>query len=330
MRIFVYALREGDERACLERFSRELGFEYEATNDYPAYDNLNYVKGFDGVSIITNPIDANMLDGLYDRGIKYLATRSIGYEHIDVAYAYKIGMRVSHVTYAPNSVANYAIMLMLIACRKIPYIMKAAENQDFSLDPNKLGKELSHCTVGVVGTGNIGECLVRHLYGFGCEILMYDPYEKKELKPLGRYVDLDTLYRESDIITLHAPATKDNYHMIRDEMIQKMKDGVIIVNTARGSLIDTSSLIVGLETGKVGFAALDTIEHEEGLYYLNRAGDILGRHRDRAILRSFPNVFMSPHTAFYTDEAVADMVGNSCKALQAFINGQDTPFEVPH
>ena len=152
-------------------------------------------------------------------------------------------------------------------------------------------------------------------------------YENDEVKQYAQYTDLETLYKECDIITLHAPATEDNYHMIGTDAIAKMKQDVMIINCARGALIDTDALIDGIESGKVGFAGLDVVEHESGLYYFDRMGEPL--HNPRlAILRSYSNVVVSPHTAFYTDEAVANMAENSIIGAIKFMNGEDTPYLV--
>jgi len=217
-------------------------------------------------------------------------------------------------------------MLMLMACRNLPYILEKSKLQDFSLK-GKIGKELSRCTVGVVGTGKIGETVIRHLSSFGCRLLAYDLYPKASLEGLAEYTSLKTLYAKSDIITLHVPGTAENTHMVDAGAIRSMKDGVILVNAARGSLIDTDALIEGLESGKIGYAALDTIEEEAGLYYLNREGDILG-NRHRSILSGFPNVILSPHMAFYTEEAVEDMVRNAVYGLIQFEKGEENPFAV--
>ena len=235
-------------------------------------------------------------------------------------------MRVANVSYSPNSVANYTIMLMLMACRKLPYIMKKDEVQDFSLS-GKMGKELSLCTVGVIGTGKIGETVIAHLSGFGCRILAYDLYEKESVKQYAEYVDLDALYRESDIITIHVPGMEENRHMISDDAFAKMKDGVILINAARGMVMDSEALMRALDSGKVGYAALDTIEDERGLYYLNHEGVVLG-NRERSLLKGYSNVLLLSHMAFYTDQAISDMVGNSIRALAAFARGEDSPFEV--
>lgn len=326
MKIFVYAMREFDELKYFEECREKYGITFDYTTAYPAPDNLSLAEGYDAVSVITNPIDRETLRTFSEMGVKYLATRSIGYEHIDVEAAGHFGIRVCHASYSPNSVANYTIMLMLMACRNIGYILEKSRLQDYSLG-GKIGKELSLCTVGVVGTGKIGETVIRHLSGFGCRMLAYDLYEKESVKQYAEYVTLDRLYQESDIITLHVPGMTENYHMLDEKAFEKMKDGVMLVNAARGMLVDTDALIAALESGKVGFAALDTVEEENGLYYLNREGDIIA-NRHRAVLGAFPNVILSPHMAFYTEQAVSDMVGKTVEAMVLLSEGKESSLEV--
>ncbi|MCR5778206.1 MAG: lactate dehydrogenase [Lachnospiraceae bacterium] len=326
MRLFAFAIREYDEKIYLEQICSELNIEYGYTSDYPSLNNLQLAKGYDAISIITNPIDSKMLDILKEYGIKAISTRSIGYDHIDYNYAKEIGIKICNVSYSPNSVANYTIMMILMACRKIDYIMKKCALQDFSLNGN-CGRELSLSTVGVIGTGRIGEALIKHLSGFGCRILAYDLYEKESVKQYAEYVNLDELYAQSDIISLHVPGLPENNHMICAESISKMKDGVILVNAARGMLIDTPALIDGLNSGKIGFAALDTFENEKGLYYLSYQDKVLN-NKDFHLLSGMPNVMLSPHMAFYTDEAVSDMVANSVKGLLSAVNNEESPFIV--
>lgn len=326
MKLFAFSLREYDEKIYFEKICNELNIEYGYTSDYPSLDNLHLTKGYDAVSIITNPTDSKMLDIYKSYGVKAISTRSIGYDHIDYEYAKSIGIKVCNVSYSPNSVANYTIMMILMACRKIDYIMKKSALQDFSLNGN-CGRELSLSTVGVIGTGRIGEALIKHLSGFGCKILAYDLYQKDNVKQYAEYVSLDELYANSDIISLHVPGLPENYHMIDSESIAKMKDGVIIVNAARGMLIDTDALVSGLYSSKIGFAALDTFEDEKGIYYLSFQDKILN-NKAFHLLNGMPNVMLSPHMAFYTDEAVCDMVGNSVKGLMCAVNNQESPFIV--
>ena len=326
MKMFVFSMRTFDELPCFEKYCPQYGIEYDYTTETPCMDNLELAKGYDVVNVITTVFDQPMLKKLHDMGVKCIATRTIGYDHIDVDYAKSLGMGVIHISYSPNSVADYAIMMMLMGLRRMPHIMERANIQDYTLK-GKIGRELPDCTVGVIGTGRIGRTVIRHLSGFGCKMLAYDLYENEEVKQYAEYTDLDTLLKNSDVITLHAPATDDNYHMIDAAAIEKMKKDVVIINCARGALMDTDALIDGIESGKVGFAGLDVVEHESGLYYFNRMGEPL--HNPKlAILRSYSNVLVSPHTAFYTEEAVANMAENSIIGAMKYMNGEDTPYLV--
>lgn len=326
MKLFVYSMREFDELPFFDKFCKKYQVEYKYTTQTPCLENMELARGYDVIDIITTVIEPAMLDKLHEMGVKCIATRTVGYDHIDVAYARSLGMGVIHVSYSPGSVADYTIMLMLMGCRKIKHIMERAAIQDYTLK-GKMGRELSDCTVGIIGTGRIGRTVMKHLSGFGCKILAYDIYENEEAAEYGRYVDWNTLIRESDIISLHTPATEENYHMIDAAAIHNMKQKVMIINCARGALIDTDALIEGIESGKIGFAGLDVVEHESGLYYFNRMGEPL--HNPKlAILRSYSNVVVSPHTAFYTDEAVANMAENSITGAMKFMNGEETPFEI--
>lgn len=326
MKLFAYALRKYDELGYLDACAREMGFEYGWTSEYPSLDNAKLARGYDALCIITNPMPAELLDAFHEEGVKNLATRTIGYEHIDVTHVYELGMRVANAPYPPEGVANYAIMLLLMAQRKVKLLSRQSLAQDFSLR-GKLGKDVSTSTVGIVGTGRIGATVVKHLAGFGCKLLAYDPHPNPEVAKLATYVDLDTLYAESDAITLHAPGLPENHHMVDAASFAKMKRGVTIVNAARGMLVDTQALIEAIESGQVGAAALDTIEREEDLCYLDRSRDVLP-NRDRAVLMAFPNVIVSPHMAFYTAEDVEAMICNAASALLAFERGEKTPFEV--
>lgn len=330
MKIFAYALREFDEKEFFDRFSKEFNCEYGYSTDYPCPENVELARGYDAISATPCDLSADMLERFYNVGVRYIATRSIGVDHINVEKAKELGMGISHVSYAPETVADYAIMLMLMCCRKICPILERAKMQDYTLK-GKMGKDLSDCTVGVIGTGQIGKTVIKHLSAFGCNILAYDLYPSKECASHAQYVSLEELYKKSDIITLHAPSTDENYHMLNRETFALMKEDVIIINTARGALIDTEALIEALEFGKVGHAALDVLEHEAGLYYTNRVGDVIN-NRTMAMLRSFPNVILSPHTAFYTGKVVQDMAYKSIKSVHDMINHVENPLVIltPH
>lgn len=326
MKIFAYAMREFDEKGFFEKYSKELGCEYGYTTEYPSPENVELARGYDAISATPCNLDAEMLDRFYAVGVRYVATRSIGVDHIDLEHAKKLGMGVCHVSYAPETVADYSIMLMLMCCRNICHILERSKVQDYTLK-GKMGRDICDCTVGVIGAGQIGRTVIKHLSAFGCRILAYDLYPNEETSKIAEYVSLDQLYAQSDIITLHAPATAENYHLLNEEAFAKMKQDVIIINTARGTLIDTAALIKAIENGKIGHAALDVLEQENGLYYANRMGEPIPNH-DLAILRSFPNVILSPHTAFYTEKVVRDMAYKCMKGVLDMMNHVDNPLIV--
>ena len=326
MKIAFYQMRPFDEQAYIEQFSREFGIDYVTIPGAPCPENLDKAAGCDAVSQNPCEILPEYVEAWARMGVKYLLCRSIGYDHIPLETAKKLGMRVAHSHYPPEGVANYAIMLMLMCTRKMNQTMLRAAAQDYTL-PGKMGKDLSNCTVGVIGTGKIGRTVIAHLQGFGCKILAYDLYQSDEVAQMAEYVPLDELYARSDVITLHTNATAANRHMIDANAIAKMKNGVVLINTARGTLIDPEALVNGLESGKIGAAGLDVVENENGLFYFNHMGDAL-QNRELAMLRSFPNVIFTPHTAFYTDVNVASMVESAFKAVRAMADGEQTPLEV--
>lgn len=218
------------------------------------------------------------------------------------------------------------MLLMLMSIRKMKRIIQREEINDFSL-PGIQGQEMHNFTVGVIGTGRIGRSVIRDLSGFGCKIYAYDLHENDEVKKYAQYVSMNEIYEKCGMITLHMPLTESNFHMIDAAAIEKMQDGVIIINTARGRLIDTKALIAGWESGKIGAAGLDVIEDEFGMYYFDRKSDILSK-RDLYILRGFPNVVVTPHLAFYTDQAVSDMVKHSIESCYFHEQGKTDPWRI--
>jgi D-specific alpha-keto acid dehydrogenase len=238
-------------------------------------------------------------------GVTYISTRSIGYNHIDLGYAERVGISVENVAYSPDSVADYTLMLMLMAVRHAKSMVRRAEVHDYRLNDVR-GKELRDLTVGVVGTGRIGAAVMDRLRGFGCRVLAYDNRPKTS----AEYVPLDELLRQSDIVTLHTPLNVDTHHLLNRRRIRQMKHGAFVVNTGRGALLDTEALIPALESGRLSGAALDVLEGEEGIFYADCRNEPI---ESQSLLRlhKLPNVLISPHTAYYTDHALSDTVESS-------------------
>ncbi len=327
MKVTVYNCRSFDEKELFEKYGKELGMELVLCPDAPDKENAVLARESECIDIITSKMPAELLKVFAGYGVKYVTTRTIGYDHIDVKAARELGMTVANAPYGPCGVADYTVMLILMTIRKMKRIIERTNIQDYSLAGIQ-GRELKDLTVGVIGTGRIGRTVLKDLSGFGCRLLAYDLFENEEVKNSGvSYVTLEEMWRQADVITLHTPLTDDNYHMINSEAISKMKDGVMIINTARGGLIDSAALISGIESGKIGGAGLDVVENEFGLYYYDHKSDILN-NRELAVLRGFPNVTVSHHMAFYTDDCVDTVVRDSLLGCKYFVEGKENPWEV--
>lgn len=326
MKIFVYSYRDFDEAEFFTKYSKEYNIELGICREAPTLENAYLAEGYKYISILTTPINSELIKRFYDMGIKMISTRTIGYDHIDCKTAERLGICVSNASYSPNCVADYTIMLMLMSIRKMKRIIERAAINDFSLKGIH-GKELPNFTIGIIGTGKIGSTVIKYLSGFGCKIYAYDLYTNDNVKKYAEYTDLETIFNQCDMISLHMPLNDDNFHMINEKTIKKMKDNVVIINTARGALIDSKALIKGIESGKIGAAALDVIENEFGLYYYDLKSDILN-NQELYILRGFPNVIVTPHMAFYTDEAINNMVLSSVKSCYLTENKKENPWKV--
>jgi D-specific alpha-keto acid dehydrogenase len=303
-----------DEAALFREMAPRFGVRPAITEAAVSAANVGLVGGNRCISVghKTRITDATLL-ALSRAGVRYISTRSIGCNHIDVAYAGSVGIAVGNVAYSPDSVADYTLMLMLMAVRHAKATVRRADVHDYRLHDVR-GRELRDLTVGVVGTGRIGSAVIDRLRGFGGRILAHDRC------PKAGQVPLDDLLRQSDIVTLHTPLTADTHHLLDRRRIEGMKPGAFVINTGRGSLLDTEALVAALESGRLGGAALDVLEGEEGVFYADC--------RDRAIdgkpllrLQELPNALISPHTAYYTDHALSDTVENSIINCLTFESG---------
>ncbi|MGW7565057.1 D-lactate dehydrogenase VanH [Streptomyces tendae] len=303
--ITVYGCGQ-DEAVLFREMAPRLGVRTTLTEAAVSEDNAELASGIQCVSVgHKTPVTPAVLLSLRRAGVTYISTRSIGCNHIDVEYATRIGITVENVVYSPDSVADYTLMLMLMAVRNAKATVRRADLHDYRLNEAR-GKELRDLTVGVIGTGRIGAAVVDRLRGFGSRVLAHG----SRSTTTADYVPLDVLLRSSDIVTLHVPLSPDTHHLLGERRIRQMKGGAFVINTGRGPLIETEALVSALESGRLSGAALDVVEGEEGIFYAD--------WRDRPIentllprLQSMPNVLISPHTAYYTDHALRDTVENS-------------------
>jgi D-lactate dehydrogenase len=280
--------------------------------------------GFDVVCPFVNDrLDADALQVLHAGGVKLIALRSAGYNHVDLEAAAKIALPVVRVPeYSPYAVAEHAVALLLALNRKLHRAASRVREANFSLD-GLVGFDLHGKTVGVIGTGRIGTVMATIMRGFGCRLLAFDRQPNQTLiddLPL-RYVDLPELYRQSDVISLHVPLTPKTRHLIDADALRSMKRGVVIINTGRGALIDTPALVEALKQGHVGAAALDVYEEEEGLFFRDLSDQVL---QDDVLARllTFPNVLVTAHQGFLTREALANIAETTLANVRSFERGE--------
>ena len=275
MKILFYDTQSYDRESfdrTKEQFP-EIEVEYLKTG--LAARTASLAKGYDAVcAFVNSDVGTKTVEALHEAGVKLILMRCAGFNNVDLKTAAKYGIDVRRVPgYSPEAVAEHAMTLAMTVNRHMHKAYTKVRENDFSLG-GLMGFNFYQKTAGIVGTGKIGAQVIRSLSGFGCRILAVDPYEKEEVKKYATYVDRETVYREADIITLHLPLTPENYHMLDRETIAKMKDGVILINCARGELVDIDALVEGIESEKIGALGLDTVEGEEGIIHEDHRIDV--------------------------------------------------------
>jgi len=284
--------------------------------------------GFPAVcSFVNDVLSADVVAELARGGTRYVALRCAGYNQVDLAACARHGLRVARVpAYSPHAVAEHTVGLMLALNRKYHKAYNRVREGNFSID-GLLGFDMHGKTAGVIGTGKIGTEVARILAGFGCRVLLYDVAENPACRALGTYVPLDTLYAESDMITLHCPLTRATHHVIDQAAIARMKPGVMLINTSRGALLDTPAAIDGLKSGHIRYLGLDVYEEEAELFFEDRSDEVI---QDDVFMRlaTFPNVLITSHQAFFTETALREIARTTMANLTAFERGEPLETEL--
>lgn len=320
MKIVFYGTKPYD-RIWFEALQQEYGMDIHFVESSLNIETAILAKDAPGICIFVNDkADKEVIDKLYELGVRAIFLRCAGYNNVDLAAA-KDKIRIMHVPgYSPEAVAEYAMGLLLSVNRNIhrAYV----RTREFNMNINGLiGKDLFHKTAGVVGTGKIGQAMIRILKGFQMNVLAYDPYPSKDLDV--SYVSLEELIKKSDVITLHCPLTPNTKYLINEETIKEMKDGVFLINTSRGALIDTKALLEYLkEPKKIGGVGLDVYEEEDGIFYEDKSNDIINDDT-LARMMTFPNVLITSHQGYFTSEAMQAIALITLEnAYQFEINGR--------
>lgn len=274
-------------------------------------------------AFVNDRLDREVLRVLKDGGTTLVALRSAGFNHVDLAAAAELGLTVARVpAYSPHAVAEHALALVLALNRRIYRAYNRVREGNFALD-GLLGFDMVGKTVGVVGTGAIGAIFARLVHGLGCHVLALDPHPKPEVERFGRYVSKEELLAESDVVSLHCPLTPATHHLIDRDAVALMKDGVMLINTSRGRLVDTRAVIDGLKRGRIGHLGLDVYEEEEDLFFEDLSNRVI---RDDVFSRllTFPNVLITGHQAFFTKEALTNIAETTLANVTAFERGEGT------
>lgn len=321
MRISSYGVRPVEEAFFhkLNTYKYELNLIQELQND----DNIELCQGSQAVILRGNcKADKHNLTLMKNFGIEYILTRTVGYDHIDLAAVKELGFKFCArvPSYSPTAISELAVSLALGLSRKTFAMNALVSQKDFTAYDHYFAKEVRHSIVGIIGAGRIGLCSVRAFQGLGAHVLAYDPYPSEEAQKTVELTSLDKLLQESDIILLHSPYFKDkNHHMVDKSFVAKMKKGSILVNTARGELIDTQAVLEGIEQGKLAGLGLDVLEGEAGYFFKNFNGQTIPDPLVEKLHSYYPKVVITPHLASFTDEALTNMIEITYKNLNDFL-----------
>ena len=323
MRIAVFNTKPYDREFLAEASARSGRHEPTFLEPLLSSATAKLADGFPVTCAFVNDcLDAAVLEILAAGGTKLIALRCAGFNNVDLGAAARLGIRVVRVpAYSPYAVAEHTVGMMLTLNRKFHKAYNRVREGNFALD-GLLGFDMHGKTVGVVGTGKIGECVVRILLGFGCRVLAYDPFENETIKQLGaKYVAPAALLAECDIVTLHCPLTPESYHLFDERRLALMKPGAMLINTGRGGLLDTSAVVRALKSGRLGSLGIDVYEEEADLFFVDHShhailDDVFSR------LLTFPNVLVTGHQAFLTRDALQGIASTTFDNIEAFAAGR--------
>jgi D-lactate dehydrogenase len=328
VRVAVFSTRPYD-RVHLDRANAASGHELVYFEPHLDAATSQLARGFEVVAAFVNDrLDAPVLRTLAEGGARLIALRSAGFNHVDLPVAAELGLRVVRVpAYSPYAVAEHTIALILALNRHIPRAVARVRDGNFALD-GLVGFDLFGKTAGVVGTGTIGQVVVRLLAGFGCRVLAHDPYPSAAAAALGAtYTSLEDLLAESHVVTLHCPLSPDTHHLMNAEAFARLRRGAMLINTSRGGLLDTRAAIHALKSGHLGSLGIDVYEEEAELFFEDLSGTVL-RDDVFARLLTFPNVIVTAHQAFLTTEALTAIAETTLASITAFAAGEPLVNEI--
>ena len=317
------------DKPSFDKYGKEYGVEFKYFETKLNEDTVDLAHGFDGVcAFVNDTVNAKVIDKLCDMGIKTVALRCAGFNNVDMKHAFGRIHVLRVPAYSPYAVAEHTMALLLTSIRRIHKAYIRTKDFNFSLS-NLTGFDLHGKTVGVIGTGRIGRGFIDICRGFGMKVLAYDKFPANGLDngDTVKYVELDEIFKNSDIISLHCPLTEDTHHIIDETALEKCKRGVVILNTSRGALVDAEALLQGIKSRKVGAACLDVYEEESELFFEDNSGHIM-EDDTLARLISMPNVLVTSHQAFLTEEALENIAETTVKNIVQLFETNQCPNEL--
>ena len=317
------------DKPSFERYGSEKGIKFKFFETKLNEDTVELAQGYDGVCVFVNDtVNAAVIDRLVEMNVRIVALRCAGFNNVDMKYAFGKIHVLRVPAYSPYAVAEHAMALLLTSIRRIHKSYIRTKDFNFSLS-GLTGFDLFGKTVGVVGTGKIGRVFVDICRGFGMKVLAYDKFPQEGFADGEniRYVEMDELLEKSDIISLHCPLTEETHHLIGTDALEKCKNGVVIINTSRGALVDAEALLAGIKSRKIGAACLDVYEEESDFFFEDYSGHIM-EDDTLARLISMPNVIVTSHQAFLTEEALSNIAETTVNNIVGFIENKQCPNEL--
>lgn len=325
MKVAVFSTKPYD-RQFFELINANYGHDLTFFEPRLTPETAVLAEGFPCVCVFINDrLNEEALRTLARQGTQYIALRCAGFNNVDLKVAAELGMQVVRVpAYSPYAVAEHAVGLVLMLNRKLYRAYNRVRDDDFSLD-GLLGFDLHGCTIGVVGTGKIGQCFAQIMKGFGCHLLAYDIHQNPACLELGvKYVELPELLANSDVVSLHCPLFPETHYMINEQTLKLFKRGAMLINTSRGALIDTNAVIGAIKSGQIGYLGIDVYEEEEELFFEDLSDTVI-QDDTFQLLQSYPNVVITAHQAFFTREALTNIAETTLANIRDLATGTSCP-----
>lgn len=321
IKLVCFGVRE-TEVPYFKKLNERFGYDIKLVTSGLTHDNVVEAIGAEAIMVRGNcKADRQNLELLKNNGLQYVLTRTVGFDHVDLEAVKDLGLKSARVPgYSPNAIGELAVSLAMMLLRHTAYTVNKTSNRNFVVDPFMFSKEIRNCTVGLLGAGKIGLTTAKLFKGLGARVIAFDVFQSDAAKEVVEFMSLDEVITQSDVISIHMPYIKgQNYHLVNDDFISKMKDGAILINTARGELQDIDAVIRGIESGKLGGFGTDVLEGESSIFFKDLKGQTLENKSFEKLVNLYPKVLITPHMGSYTDEALTNMIDFSYENLKEYL-----------